>query len=622
MCGIAGCKGTYSEHIIQKAADSIKHRGPDATAMYTHNDVTLIHHRLSIIDLSDKGAQPYHFEHLSMTYNGEVYNFEKIREELEQLGYTFSSRTDTEVIIKAFHQWGIDAVNKFIGMFSLALYNKQDNSITLLRDRFGVKPLYYTLDNGLAFGSELRAVLPFVSNKEIEPDSVFEYFRFGYISEDRTVFKSIKRLLPGHYLRFEKNNITQVCYWDAKVITTEPSEPLTDNEWKKKLHELLIDAFSIRMISDVPVGVFLSGGIDSSLVTAILQKHYGTVNTLTIGFNSERYNEAPYASKIAKHLGTNHTELTLELNEALHTLEKFYDIFDEPYADSSGIPTTIVSKLAAEKGIKVVLAANGGDELFAGYRHYQTTLNYYKKFNSIPDTIRRMLYKGTKTTYNTGLLKKIFSKNLEHRISVINELLKINKLGKFYNSFLANQGELELNALLKYRGRDTQDTILATDDMTGLMVYDLKHYLPDDLLIKMDRATMYNSIEGREPFLDHRVVKTACQMPLDLKFRNNESKWILKEILSEYVPKEMFMRPKMGFSIPIFSWFSQSMDVLFEKYLTPSNIERTGLFNTSEVLNEYQKYLWNKQHNKEYNIEKMWRILSFMMWWDRWVENN
>lgn len=227
---------------------------------------------------------------------------------------------------------------------------------------------------------------------------------------------------------------------------------------------------------------------------------------------------------------------------------------------------------------------------------------------------------STGALYKSGLMKYIYTKNTEHRVAVLNELLGVNELGDFYNSFLANQGHLEMQSLLKQSGRDTQDTELVQDDMTGLMIYDIGHYLPDDLLVKMDRATMYNSIEGREPFLDHRLVKIACQMPVELKWRNNESKWILKQILSEYVPREMFTRPKMGFSIPIFNWFSQHMDVLFDYYLTKEKLDKTNIFNTATVLNEYKKYKWNKQNNKEYNIEKMWRILSFMMWWDKWCE--
>lgn len=620
MCGIAGCWGNYNDDAIQKSADSIKHRGPDAHNMYRNGNLTFIHHRLSILDLSENGAQPYHYEHLSMTYNGEVYNFESVRNELIELGYSFISRSDTEVIIKAFHKWGKDAVHKFIGMFALALYDKNDNSLYLFRDRFGVKPLYYTTTGGIAFGSELRSIIPFITDKKINHDSVHEYFRFGYISEEKTIFHHAKKLLPGYYLRYKDGKARTYCYWDVRLIASKPQPERTDDEWKALLHKELIDAFCMRMISDVPVGVFLSGGVDSSLVTAILRKHYGNIHTFTIGFNNERYNEAPYAEKVAKHLGTNHTEFTLDVNDAFDMLLRFYDIYDEPYADSSGIPSAIVSRLAAQQGIKVVLAANGGDELFAGYKHYQTTLGYYKKFQSIPSIVKSAVRLGSKLTYKSGILSNWYSNNTEHRIAVVNELLQDVELGEFYNSFLANQGELEINALLKHKGRDTQNTELIKDDLTGLLVYDINHYLADDLLVKMDRATMYNSIEGREPFLDQRLVRIACEIPSNLKWRNGESKWILKEILAEYMPRDLFIRPKMGFSIPIFNWFSEQMDVLFNTYLTPEKLESTGIFNSNEVLKEYNKYKWNKAHNKEYNIEKMWRILSFMMWWDKWYQ--
>ncbi len=620
MCGIAGCWGKYDEHQIQASFESIRHRGPDANGIFKHEDLTLMHHRLSIIDLTELGAQPYHYEHLSMVYNGEVYNFEYVKKELITEGYSFISRCDTEVIIKAFHRWGVEAVHHFIGMFAIALYNKQENTMYLFRDRFGVKPVYYTTQGGFAFGSELRSVLPFLQNKTLNNNSVYEYFRFGYISEEKTIFNEVKKLMPGYYLKYKDGKARAYCYWDAKLLAAQPTPALTDDEWQELLHKELIEAFSLRMVSDVPVGIFLSGGIDSSLVSAILQKHYGNINTFTIGFDHERYNEAPYAKKVANYLGTKHTEFTLDTKEAYTVLEKFYDIYDEPYADSSGIPSTIVSKLAAEQGVKVVLSANGGDELFAGYRHYHTTLNYYERFASIPFGLRKMMHWGTSALYDTGILKKIYNKNTEHRLAVLNELLNVNELGNFYNSFLANQGDLEMKSLLKKNGKDTQDTELVRDDLTGLMLYDIGHYLPDDLLVKMDRATMYNSIEGREPFLDHRLVKIACQMPVQLKWRDNESKWILKRILSEYIPREMFVRPKMGFSIPIFSWFSQHMDVLFEYYFAKHRIEKTGVFNADAVLAEYKKYKWNKQNNKEYNIEKMWRMLSFMMWWDRWCE--
>lgn len=621
MCGIVGYWGKYSDADFKLAMDSIIHRGPDAQAIYKDDDLALGHHRLSIIDLSANGNQPYHFENLTLIYNGELYNFRTVRTELEKLGYTFQSQSDTEVLIKAFHKWGPPAIEKFVGMFAFAMYDKSDQSLYLFRDRMGVKPLYYSIDGGLAFGSEMRCVIPLLKNKELNQESVYEYFRFGYISEEKTIYKKVQKLVPGHYIKYKNNHAEIHKYWDINQLVKRETSIYTDTEWKELLNETLITAFSDRMVSDVPVGVFLSGGIDSSLVSSILQKHYGNIHTFTIGFEDKRYNEAPYAKKIAEYIGTKHTEFTLNISDARQMLENFYDIYDEPFADSSGIPSTVVSGLAAKAGVKVVLSANGGDELFAGYNHYKTAADYYTKFNSIPSSIRKMLVQGTKALYKTGILKTVFSKNIEHRVGVLNELLDLDNTITFYNSFLANQGELEINALLKTENTGYKiNSANIPNNITGMMLYDMKHYLPDDLLLKMDRATMYNSIEGREPFIDHRIVALACKMPISLKLRNGETKWILKELLADYVPRELFTRPKMGFSIPIFKWFRENMDHLFDYYITPSRIEATGIFNTGEVLHEYKKYKWNKERNKEYNIEKMWRILSFMMWWDKWHE--
>lgn len=619
MCGIVGYWGKYSETDFQSAMDSIVHRGPDAHGIYRDEELVLGHHRLAIIDLSKNGNQPYHFENLTIIYNGELYNFITVRTELERVGYTFQSGTDTEVLIKAFHKWGPQAIHKFVGMFAFAIYDRNDKSLFLFRDRMGVKPLYFSTHNGLAFGSEMRSLLPLLKNRDINRESVYEYFRFGYISEEKTIYQKISKLLPGHYLKYKDGKAEIHKYWDINILAKRETTIYTDNEWKELLNETLIQAFKDRMVADVPVGVFLSGGIDSSLVSSILQKHYGNIHTFTIGFEDSRYNEAPYAKKIADYIGTTHTEFTLNISEARTMLENFYDIYDEPFADSSGIPSTVVSNLAAKAGIKVVLSANGGDELFAGYTHYKTASDYYTKFSSIPAYLRKIMLSSTNLLYKSGVLKTTYSKNMEHRIGVLNELLDVNSTISFYNAFLANQGKLEIDALLINQSQTHNlNTANIPNNITGMMLYDMKHYLPDDLLLKMDRATMYSSIEGREPFIDHRLVALAFKMPLSLKLRNGETKWILKELLADYIPRELFNRPKMGFSIPIFKWFSENMDHLFNFYFTPQKIEATGIFNTKEVLHEYKKYNWYKEKNKEYNIEKMWRILSFMMWWDKW----
>lgn len=618
MCGFSGYTTNYNSSSVKEGAESIRHRGPDAHAYYQDEHFTLSHHRLSIIDLSEHANQPYHFEHLVLLYNGEIYNYQDIRRQLTNEGYTFSTNSDTEVLIKAFHCWNLKALDKCIGMFAFAVYNTRERSMYLCRDRMGVKPLYYTLENGLAFGSELRTIIPVLDNRETDPDSVYEYFRLGYISADKTIFKAVKKLEPGHYLCYRGGEATTGAYWKPADAFRSSIPEGNAREWEERLHHLMKDAFSLRMVADVPVGVFLSGGIDSSLVTAILQKHHGNIHTFTIGFDDARYNEAHMARKVAEHLGTRHTEFTLDAGDANDMLGHFYDIYDEPFADSSGIPTAIVSRLAAKAGIKVVLSGEGGDELFCGYGRYPDTVRLFKKTDAVPHIVRAPFAKATRALYKSRVAQSIYRGNAEHKIAALSELLDSRDMGSFYNNHIANQAGVELNSMLQQRPSDNYTREIISEDMEGLMFYDMTTYLPDDLLIKMDRATMYSSIEGREPFLDHRIVELALQMPAEYKYRDGQSKWILRQVLGQYIPEEYYNRPKQGFSIPIFKWFARHMDELFTHYFDKSRLDKTGIFHSVEVLNEYSKYQWNKKHGKEYNIEKMWRILSFMMWWDKW----
>jgi asparagine synthase (glutamine-hydrolysing) len=619
MCGISGYIGTFNEHDMQSSAQSIAHRGPDAFSVYRNGDVTLAHHRLSIIDLSESANQPFHFEHLTLVYNGELYNFSEVREDLIKLGYTFNTSSDTEVLIKAFHKWGKDCISRFIGMFAFAMYDRFDNSIYLCRDRVGVKPLFYSLERGLVFGSEMRVIIPMLKDKEPDHNSIYEYFRLGYISRNKTIFKNAKKLLPGHYLHYKDGKASITPFWKAEDALRHSIPDRSAEEWEEELHTLMIDAFSKRMIADVPVGIFLSGGVDSSLVASILQKNYGNIHTFTIGFDDDRYNEAHIAKGIAAHLGTNHTEFTLNMTEAHETLENFYDIYGEPFADSSGIPTTIVSRLAAQEGIKVVLSGDGGDELFCGYSRFTEAPALYNKVKQVPYFIRNTFGSVAEGMKSSGILNSFYNGNIEHKASAGAELLSSKQLGEFYTAFIANQSHSEMRAMLKNVPGKT-NTHLISEDVDGLMFYDMQHYLPDDLLVKMDCATMHHSIEGREPFLDHRIIELALQIPQRYKCRDGQTKWILRNILRKYVPDELHNKRKMGFSIPIFKWFSEYMDSLFEHYLTQERLDKTGIFNTAEVLREYKKYKWNKKHNKEYNIEKMWRILSFLMWWNKWYE--
>jgi asparagine synthase (glutamine-hydrolysing) len=616
MCGISGYIGAaFTDQQLQRSSACLHHRGPDANGFFYDAHVGLAHRRLSIIELSDKGAQPYEFENYVLVFNGELYNYQSVRALLIKQGYDFISNSDTEVLIKAFHCWGVSSIKYFTGMFAFAIYDKQSKKMFLFRDRIGVKPLYYTVNNGVAFASELRSVKCFVENVSLDQNSIWEYFRIGYITGKKSIYNEINKLEAGHFLEFHKGNTSLHSYWQMQYSETETD---TGVDWKSELHTLMQDAFSQRMVADVPVGVFLSGGIDSSLVAAILQNKHGSINTFTIGFNHSKFDESKYAKKVADHLGTVHNEFIIDANEALPILQNFYDVYDEPFADSSGIPTILISRLAKENGVKVVLSADGGDELFSGYTHYSRVLSLFRSFSKKPASLRKATSILLEKIYDANFFKSYFSYNLEHRVAAIAELSREKNFIDFYNAVIGNQASRELSRLLNsdkpllsYRNFEKDE------QLTQLMLWDLNYFLTDDLLVKMDRATMYNSIEGREPFLDHRLIEMAFKMPNNLKVHQGTNKWIVKEILAEYLPRVLFDRPKKGFSIPIFDWFSSELDDLFKYYFTASRLGMVDVLNSKEVIHEYEKYKFYKQRKQEYNIEKMWRILSFMMWWDR-----
>lgn len=624
MCGIAGAllkndSITLSPDLLQNI---LKHRGPDSQNFYNHNKAYFWHFRLSIIDISDAGAQPFHFKDLILTYNGELYNYKELKKELQDKGYSFETLSDTEVLIKAFHCWREKAANKFIGMFAFAVYDKSSKELFLFRDRVGVKPLYYAnTSRGFFFGSEIKAFYHFPIQRTINLQAAADFFRYGYSTGEKTIWNEIKKVSPGNYIHI--TDIVEVKqYWSLNESidsATSYSEP----QWLDKLEETMISAFNYRMVSDVPVGVFLSGGIDSSLVTAILQKHHGNINTFTIGFNESKFNEAVNAKKIASYLGTNHIEQYLEIESAKHLLNNFYDIYDEPFADTSGIPTTIVSILARENRVKVVLSADGGDELFGGYSHYIEYVNLYNGINAFPSSVRVLISNLIKKAAPKFLRGKLIFGNLEHRIYAFEEIMRVRNIIDFFKSMVANQTEQEIANLLQGYQVKKPSLIKSNNEdlLNQLMRHDFNNYLPDDLLTKVDRATMYNSIEGREPFLDHRLIELAYSMPSSFKFKDGTGKYPLRKILSKYIPIEFFDRPKQGFSIPIFQWFTKEFDVLFDKYLSPEMINKCDILNYEEVAKEKRKYQYNKVRGHQHNIEKMWRLLSFMMWWDKWGES-
>jgi asparagine synthase (glutamine-hydrolysing) len=621
MCGIAGF---YHSQVAQPEIDalvgSLRHRGPDDQRVYRHGNVGLIHTRLSILELSELGAQPYCFEDLALVFNGELYNYKEVRTELQKKGYAFQSNSDTEVLIKAFHCWGEQCVSRFIGMFAFAVYKETTDQLWLFRDRLGVKPLYYAWQNKqLCFASELKALRILQRNSTINTDAVHYYFRFGFVPGARSIFEKISKLEAGHYLAVKGEEVQIKKYW-APAYTVDRSR--TEAQWTEALEDTMISAFKYRMVSDVPVGVFLSGGIDSSLLAAILKKHYGPIHSFTIGFEESGFDESVYARQVANHLKIDHTEKTLKLAEAKEILQQFYTVYDEPFADTSGIPTACVTRLAKENGIKVVLSADGGDELFAGYTHYQKAARLYQMLQSVP--LQKYIAALSRKLIPPAARKKIFAWNFEHKLYALEELMGAGNPTHFFEAFIANQATAEVNRLLNTSASETYlaNPLKEDEPLQHMMAWDLKYYLTDDLLVKVDRATMYHSLECRDPFLDHRLVELAMQMPLDLKIREGKNKYIVRKLLQKHVPEQFFERRKQGFSIPIFAWFSQELDALFKTHLSSDRISAVGLFNTAEVEKEYAKYLHYKIKGQPYNIEKMWRLVSFMLWWEKHVANN
>jgi len=442
MCGVVGFLGKNSPK-LDSMMQSINHRGPDDSGKFENSEVSLGHLRLSILDLSREGHQPMSYKNFIMIYNGEVYNYKEIKEKLIAYGYSFDSNTDSEVVLKAYHKWGIKAIDKFIGMFAIVIYDKTTSKLILIRDRVGVKPLYYYFDGKeFVFGSELRPIIEyFKDNKNlvINRDALYEYFKFGYISSNLSIFENCKKVPAGSYLIFNLKRVELDIkqYWSILPFFELPKFKKREEELVDELEAILIDAFKYRMVSDVPVGVFLSGGVDSSIVAAILQKHYGNIHTFTIGFNENKYNEAKYAKEVANYIGTKHTEKYLSSDGAKAILDKFVDIYDEPFGDSSGIPTTLVSNVAKESGVKVVLSADGGDELFCGYKRYWTIYNIGNKLFKIPKFLRESLNYILDTIGDKNIDSFIKNSNIAFKIKLIHKIVKNSSWQNIYSDLVS-----------------------------------------------------------------------------------------------------------------------------------------------------------------------------------------
>jgi len=622
MCGIAGfydLNKKSGKQTLKKMIDVLYHRGPDDSGYSFYDDscvnIGLGHRRLSILDLSNHGHQPMKYETLEIVYNGEVYNFKEIREELKKYNYTFNSDSDTEVILKAYHKWGIKAVDKFNGMFAIALFDNKNGKLILIRDRAGVKPLYYhKKDDLFMFSSELKSFYEHPDfKKDINKKAVVEYLKVGYIPQPLSIFQNTYKLEAGHYLELNIKSLEFkiVNYWDIKDFYAKERLDISFDEAKEETESLLKQSFSYRMVSDVPVGVFLSGGYDSSAVSAILQASSSKkIKTFTIGFQEEKYNEARYAKQVAEHLGTEHYEHYLSQKDALEILPRLPEIYDEPFGDSSAIPTIMVSEFA-KKHVSVSLSADGGDELFSGYPSYQNIYNLYEKFKRF--SMFHSLGSIDKIINPYQIAKYLKVYNLEGKFFKFCELLKNSKEpSKFYETNTKYFYDIEIEQLLNVKYKS--DISYSVNNIDNMLQHSFKRYLNDDILTKVDRATMSVSLEGREPLLDYKLIEFVSLLPTHYKQHNSETKYILKEIVHKYIPKEMMDRKKMGFSIPVFEWFQDELKDYFEEYLSETSIKQSGVFKY-----KYIKKMKDSYYSGYGNPHKLWLILMFQMWWKKWM---
>ncbi len=640
MCGITGYWARRGEpdawlNDLSRSVDSLRQRGPDDNGVWVRpgGRVALGHTRLSILDLSPLGHQPMKSPDgsLTMVFNGEVYNFAVVRAELESLGHRFRSSGDSEVILAAIQQWGVKAVDKFVGMFAIAIWNEHERRLMLLRDRMGVKPLYYAW-NGTTFwfGSELKALRAFQAwTAEIDRDALGEYLQFGYVSAPRSIYKDVHKLLPGHWLELgEVGEPVSHRYWSAAANL----EPLagSDEDLERHLEYLLVDAFRYRMVSDVPVGVFLSGGIDSSVVAALLQRYGGgEVRTFTIGFDDPRFNEADHARSVARHLGTQHTEQIVTASDMRGVLTQWADLFDEPFGDSSGVPTYLVSKLARES-VKVALSADGGDELFSGYSHYGLVLGREKSLARWPLTARRAFARGLGSSSLMPLgdslplparLRHATRRNLVDRLEKLRMMLPDLDRPTLYDLALTSWTPGEIAAVLGGQTQPRERVDLPGVGFADQMsLDDIRHFLPDDILVKVDRTSMASGLEGREPLLDHRVVEFALRLPLHLRRGALGPKHLLRKILYKHVPRELLDRPKQGFGVPLSSWMRGELAPLVSEYLSESRIREAGILDPEAVTRAVRNFREGGAANDRVDTQKLWYLLAFEMWREKWMK--
>ena len=636
MCGIAGFidfNNNSSRKILENCTNVLAHRGPDGNGFeffqQNKSQVGLGHRRLSIIDLSTAASQPMWHKQYCIVFNGEMYNYAEVKIVLQQMGHHFVTQSDTEVLLHAWDQWGPQMIHHFIGMYAFVIYDTEKNELICFRDRAGVKPFYYYWQDGLfLFASELKSFHQHPAfKKEINLQALQQFLQYGYILAPLSIFKHTHKLLPGHYLQF---NISQCAftinkYWDVYDAYNKPKLDISEAEAKETTEKLFISACRYRMVSDVPVGVFLSGGYDSTAVTAMLQKHQAEkIKTYTIGFFEEDHNEAVFAKKVAAYLGTDHTEHYCTTKEAQEIIPDIPFYCDEPFGDSSIIPTTLVSKLARQQ-VTVALSADAGDETFAGYNKYTLALNFLKNINRIPSIAQKPVGKilnyipDTLLTLLTGNeaapIKKLrLSQILQQKRSAITVMDKL--LSQVYTSHqLQELFVADIDKPVSFFNSENKLNE-GINELDKMLAVDYKTYMPDDILVKVDRAGMSTSLEGREPLLDHRLIEFAAQLPAHFKINGSSKKYLLRQIVHDYVPKEMMDRPKMGFGVPVFTWLRNDLKYYADEHMSDAAFARHGLFKKEGL-----QHIINRFYKGDRNYNNIfWYLLMFQLWYKKWMD--
>ncbi len=639
MCGIAGLwdpsrRGGDLAESIRAMTDAMVHRGPDSSGYWHDNEagMALGHRRLSIVDLSEAGHQPM----LSadgrwvLTYNGEIYNADDLRSELEARGARFRGHSDTEVLVEAFALWGVEAtLPRLIGMFAFAAWDSRERRLYLVRDRLGIKPLYWGwFGQLLLFGSELKALRAHGGwTPEVDRDSVAAFMRHNYVPGPWTIYRNVSKLPAGGLVVFRPGREPEVTrYWSLEeVVRTGIAHRTTmdETEATDALEALLSDAVRRRMVADVPLGAFLSGGIDSSTVVALMQANASRpVRSFSIGFHEQGYNEATYAKDVAAHLGTDHTELYVEPQHARDVIPRLADMFDEPFADSSQIPTFLVSEMT-RRHVTVALSGDGGDELFAGYVRYFQAMKLFPVLERLPAGLRaaisgmiRVLPPSTWSALFQLVPQRYRPPQPGDRMHKLAGILN-ESLGSYYRYLVSHWPEPDALVLGAREHRGilwNLDERQVSDPIERMQYLDTATYLPDDILTKVDRASMAVSLEARVPLIDHRVVAFAWTLPPALKVRDGTGKWLLRRVLARYVPDRLIDRPKMGFGVPIDGWLRGPLRDWAEDLLSEKRLAAEGLLNPAMIREKWAQHLGGRV-NHQYLL---WDILMFQAWKARW----